>query len=91
MKSINEIIFIDSLNKLDLHGYDRATAHLMIEDFIKENIILKNEFVVIVHGIGTGIIKNETINVLKNNKLVKDYKICPYNVGCTIVQINLTK
>lgn len=88
---INDIIFIDNLNSLDLHGYDRITANLLISDFIKENLILKNEFIVIIHGIGSGVLRNTTQEVLRKNKNVIEYKTSPYNPGCTIVHLNLTK
>ena len=86
---LNEVIFIENLPKLDLHGLDRETARVMINDFINDNIIMKNEIILIVHGIGSGIIKDVTQNTLKKNKSVIDFKIYPFNVGCTIVQINL--
>lgn len=90
MKDLNSVIFIDSLPKLDLHGFDRETSRVLIDDFIKDNIKMKNEFLVIVHGVGSGIIKNTTLETLKKNKLVKDYKIHNFNIGCTIVQLDLT-
>ena len=34
---IENIIFIDNLPKLDLHGYDRETARVAVNDFVKEN------------------------------------------------------
>lgn len=86
---LNEVIFIENLPKLDLHGFDRETARLMINDFIKDNIIMKNEIVLIIHGIGSGLIRNVTQETLKKSKNVIDYKIYPFNVGCTIVQIKL--
>lgn len=89
--NIDSIMFIDNLKSLDLHGYDRETARMLIIDFIKENKKLKNEFVVIIHGIGSGIIRNITKETLTKNKDVLKFKIFPYNVGCTVVQINLTK
>lgn len=88
---IDNIIFIDSLPKLDLHGFDRETGRVMINDFIKDNIIMKNEFVVIVHGIGSGIIKNVVQETLRKNKNIIDFKIYPFNVGCTIAQIKIDK
>ena len=86
-----EVIFIDSLPKLDLHGLDREIARVMINDFINDNIKMKNEIILIVHGIGTGILKNTTQQVLGKNKNIVDYKIYSFNVGCTIAQIKLTK
>lgn len=88
---LNEIIFIDSLPKLDLHGLDREIARVMINDFIRDNIKMKNANILIVHGIGSGILKNTTQEVLKKNKNVVDYKIYPFNVGCTVVELRLTK
>lgn len=88
--NLNDLIFIDNLPSIDLHGLDRDTSRVLINDFIRDNYKLKNKFVVIIHGNGKEILKKTTSKVLKENKLVKDYKIFPYNVGCTIAQIDLT-
>ena len=87
--SLNNLIFIDNLPKLDLHGYDRETARVAINDFINDNYKMKNKFVTIVHGIGSGIIKNTTTEVLKKNKKVIDFKTFYYNHGCTVVEIDI--
>lgn len=87
--NLNNLIFIDNLPSINLHGLDRDTARVMIDDFIKDNYKMKNKFVVIVHGNGQGILKKVTTDVLKLNKLVSDYKIYYFNSGCTIVQINI--
>ena len=89
--NLNDIIFIDSLPSLDLHGFDRETARVAINDFINDNIKMKNKFIVIIHGIGSGILKTTTQKTLSNNKNVIEFKIHPFNVGCTLVNINLTK
>lgn len=87
---LDSVIFIDNLPKLDLHGFDRETARVAINDFINDNLKMKNEFLVIVHGVGSGVIKTTTLETLKRNKKVKEYKIYNFNVGCTILQLNLT-
>lgn len=84
---INEVIFPDSLPKLDLHGYDRQSARLAIEDFIEENIKMGNEIITIIHGVGTGIIRQTTINTLNKSKKVIDFKTDYMNRGCMIVKI----
>lgn len=89
--NLNSLLFIDNLPALDLHGYDRNSAKVAINDFINDNFKLKNNFVVIIHGIGSGILKNITQITLKQNKLVTEYKIYPFNVGCTVAHIDLTK
>lgn len=89
--NLNDLIFIDNLPSLDLHGFDRETARVAINDFINDNIKMKNKFVVIIHGIGSGVLKKTTQSVLIHNKKVIEFRIHPFNVGCTIVNIDLTK
>lgn len=89
MKTLNDVVFIDSLPKLDLHGYDRESARVAINDFIKDNQKQKIEVFVIVHGIGTGILKNTTFETLKKNKQVLEFKQYYYNTGCMLVRIKL--
>lgn len=88
---LNDVIFIESLSKLDLHGFDRETARVMVNDFINDNIKMKNDIILIVHGIGSGIVKNTVLETLKKNKNIIDFKIYPFNVGCTIAQLKLPK
>ena len=85
--TLNEVIFIEQYPKLDLHGYDRESARVAINDFIHENQKLKQEIFVIIHGIGSGILKDTTKEILSKHKSVLDFKTYYYNSGCTIVQI----
>ncbi len=87
--NLSSTLFVDNLPKIDLHGYDRMSAILAINDFIKENIKLKNEKFIIIHGIGSGILKSATHETLKKNKNVLEYMICYNNVGSTIVRIKI--
>lgn len=89
--TLNDVVFIEKYPKLDLHGYDRETARVMIEDFIKENQKMKQEVFVIVHGIGSGILREETHKALKRNPFVLEYKTYYYNNGCTLVHIKIEK
>lgn len=75
------------LPHLDLHGEDKATAKFLIETFLKDNYLMGNERLVIIHGKSTGILKKETQEVLKISKLVKNYYIDAINDGQTIVEI----
>jgi DNA mismatch repair protein MutS2 len=89
LQNLNNIIYINSFPTLDLHGYDRDAAALLINDFIKDNIIMKRNLLVIVHGIGHGILRNATHETLKRNKHVINYKLFNYNVGCTVLEIRI--
>ncbi len=72
---------------LDLHGYDRDYARIMINDFIFDHYKIKTKKVIIVHGIGTGILKKMTQETLKRNKYVLEYKIDNFNDGMTVVTL----
>lgn len=85
--NLNEIIFTDSLPKLDLHGYDRDSARVAINDFVNDNLKMGNEVVTIIHGVGTGIIRKMTHETLSKNKNVEEFKIDYFNQGCTLVKL----
>ena len=87
--TINEVVFVDSLPKLDLHGFDRDSARVAINDFIRDNKKMENEVVLIVHGIGTGIVREASVNALNHNKDVVEFKSVYNNRGCMLVQIKL--
>jgi len=76
-----------NLPHLDLHGYDREYAKIVINDFILDNYKMKNYKVIIVHGIGSGILKRTTQETLKRNRYVEEYKIDNFNDGQTIIKI----
>ena len=40
--TLNEVIFIDNFPTIDLHGYDRDTARVATNDFINDNMKMKN-------------------------------------------------
>lgn len=87
--SIDDLIFIDNLPSIDLHSLDSATAEVYINDFINDNLKIKNEFIVIIHGNGSGILRKTTFDVLHKNKNVIEYKTHYNNTGCTIVRIKI--
>ena len=86
---MNIDIFLERYPKIDLHGYDRDSARMATNDFVDENYALGNETIVIIHGIGTGILKNEVHETLKNNKKVMEYKLDNFNSGCTVVKLSV--
>ena len=87
--NLNDIVFIESLPTIDLHGLDRDSARVFVEQFVQENYLMKNKFVVIIHGVGSHILRNETHDFLKKSKKVRDFKLYYNNVGCTVVELNI--
>lgn len=86
---LKEVIFTESLPKIDLHGLDRETARVYVNDFIQDNIKLKNEIIIIIHGIGNGILRKTVDETLRKNKNVLDHKTLYNNNGSTIVKIKI--
>ena len=82
-------IFLNRYPQIDLHGLDRDSARMVTNDFVMENVILKNEKIVIIHGIGTGIVKNAVHEALRVNKNVLEYKTDNFNSGCTVVKLKI--
>ena len=78
-------IFLDNLPKVDLHGFDKESARVITNDFINEAIYLGYKEIIIIHGIGTGIVKKSVHETLSRNKHVESYKLDNFNNDCTIV------
>lgn len=84
---IDDYILFKNLPTLDLHGEDRVGASVKVISFINDNYKLRNKLLLIIHGKGLGILKNEVFNTLKHNKHVKTYKLDIFNEGTTIVEL----
>ena len=80
-------VFINNLPTIDLHGEIKDSARVLVKEFIHDNYILRNKKVLIVHGVGKGIIKEEVYLYLKHSKYVENYHLNMFNAGCTIVYI----
>lgn len=79
----------NNLPTLDLHGIDRDYARILINDFVRDNYLMKNKKIIIIHGNGTGIIKKTTQEVLRINKMVEKFYIDNFNTGMTVVLLKL--
>ena len=79
--------FLSILPTIDLHGYTEDMVKYKLNEFITDNYKLKNKKIVIIHGIGKGIIKNEIHRLLKTDKRVKKYYLDTFNIGQTIIEI----
>lgn len=80
-------IFLERLPRIDLHGFDRDSARVAVNDFIDEAFLMGYDEVVIIHGIGSGIIRDIVKEGLSRNKKVISYHISGMNVGCTVAKI----
>ena len=80
---------INNYPSLDLHGEYTESALILVREFINDNIILKNEFIVIIHGIGKDILRKSIHEYLKKDKNVLSYKQDFFNMGSTIVKLKI--
>ncbi len=81
------MMLYSNLPTLDLHGYDRDYARILILEFLEDQHKMKNKKIIIVHGIGTGILRKMTQNTLKKHPYVLEYKIDNFNDGMTVVTL----
>ena len=85
-KNNKNIPLYSNVPTIDLHGEDRKSAELLVKQFLNDLCKLKCSKAIIVHGIGTGILKKQVHDVLKYDKRVERYYIDFFNIGCTIVE-----
>lgn len=84
-----EDIFLKNLPSIDLHGFDVESARVATNDFINDNLILKNAKVLIIHGKGTGLVKKSVHDTLAHRRDVIKYHTDIFNDGCTIAYLNI--
>lgn len=80
-------MFYNNITKLDLHGENRESARILVNDFINDCYKLKIKDAIIIHGKGSGIIKKTVHDELSKNKKIKSYKIDFFNDGQTIIEL----
>ena len=80
-------VFLNILPSLDLHGNTRDMVKVLIDEFIQDNFRLRNYKIVIIHGKGEWILKNEVHRILKKDKRVLNFFQDASNIGCTVVEL----
>ena len=83
--------FINHLPKLDVHGLDRSSVNVFIKEFINDNLQLRHDKIIIIHGLGDGILKKEIHLFLSKHKNVRCFYLDNWNIGQTIVEILVDK
>ena len=78
--------FTSNLPTIDLHCEDRVNAIIKVDEFIKDNLLLKKYKIVIIHGKGSGILRKEVHDYLKKDRRVDNYYL-DINIGQTIVEL----
>ncbi len=84
---MKEQILTSKTPQLDLHGEIVNMVNALVNEFIKDNYLMGNNLVRIIHGKSTNTLKNEVHFVLKSNPYIIRYKLNNFNIGETIVII----
>ena len=80
---------INNYPSIDLHGEYTGSAIILVKEFINDNIILRNDTIVVIHGIGQDVLRKNIYNYLKYDKRVLSYKRDFFNLGSTIVKLKI--
>lgn len=77
--------------KIDVHGETTDTVVFVVNDFINDCIKMKEEYAIIIHGKGTGLLRKKVHELLKLNKNVELYELDVMNLGQTIIKLSKRK
>jgi len=72
---------------INLHGETKDTVVYILNDFINDNVLLKEEYIGVIHGYSSTILRNRVHELLKQNKCVESFKIDMFNPGLTIIKL----
>ena len=85
-----EYIKLDTKTRIDLRGKRAEESYKEIDDFINEAILTSAEILTIVHGKGTGALRQTIHNYLKDHPYVESYRLGELvegGAGVTIVKL----
>lgn len=77
-------------NKIDVRGYNTEDAIYEIDKFLDDSFIANLNEVTIIHGKGTGVLRNNISDFLKKHKLVKSFSFGKFSEGgdgATVVKL----
>ena len=74
---------------LNVHGETRDTVGYILNDFINDNVKLNIEYIGIIHGRSSNVLKNYIHELLKQNKKVDSYRVNIWNPGMTIIKLKI--
>ncbi|MDR0298524.1 MAG: endonuclease MutS2 [Streptococcaceae bacterium] len=90
-KNISRKVSSNVKAQLDLRGTRYEEANLEIDNYIDQALLANLSSVTIVHGIGTGVIRNLVKQKLQANKHVKSFEYAPVNAGGSGATIAILK
>ena len=73
--------------ELDIRGMESIEAESVVETFISSAVMGHMDTVTIIHGKGTGVLRNTVHQILKRHKSVRSYRLGVYGEGETGVTV----
>ena len=76
--------------EIDLRGMESLEGVLAAERYLDSAVMARMKTVTIIHGKGTGALREAVQQMLKRNKLVKSYRLGRYGegeAGVTVVEL----
>lgn len=74
---------------LNAHGETQDTIVFILNDFINDNVKLGIEYIGVIHGRSSSILKNRIHELLKKNKNVDSFRVDLFNPGITIIKLKV--
>ncbi|GFH40128.1 endonuclease MutS2 [Lactococcus insecticola] len=80
-KAVKKTVSTGIRAQLDLRGTRYEEAKKMLDDYIDQALLANLHQITIVHGIGTGVIREMVRDYLQRSRHVKSYEYAPQNAG----------
>ena len=80
-KAVKKTVTSNIKALLDLRGVRYEEAQKMLDDYIDQALLANLHQITIVHGIGTGVIRDMVREYLQRSRHVKSYTYAPQNAG----------
>lgn len=84
-------MILNKYPKMDVHGETTDTIVFVVNEFINDNYKMKNKYIVIIHGKGTGVLKKKIHEILRRNPLVEYFELDVANIGQTLISLKLNR
>ena len=80
-KAVKKTVTSNIKAQLDLRGVRYEEAQKMLDDYMDQALLANLHQITIVHGIGTGVIRDMVREYLQRSRHVKSYTYAPQNAG----------
>lgn len=80
-KAVKKTVTSNIKAQLDLRGVRYEEAQKMLDDYMDQALLANLHQITIVHGIGTGVIRDMVREYLQRSRHVKSYSYAPQNAG----------